>query len=384
MKKATHERVERHPITDELATALIELEGVCKQRGITFKEAAKAISVSPSSLSRARKGESPWRNQQSTTQRIRHWITRPDEIWMLEKYIKDTGTSEAAMARRLNISASTLNMMLTGNYFRNIPRVTGGRVLPKIRDFLWNIQAKTENTSVSFLNTSVAKKIFEVCCLARNDRKKIMLIACRPGTGKTMALKRFQFENPGTILVECHIGMGRNNVLKAVAEVSKVRPGTTTDITLSRLLERFSNSEELIIIDEANHLNRSQLEILRYIKDQTGVGMLLSGTHELLRKLEQGGGDNLEQLADRIKIKVDIKSIKRSDSDIYVGAALPHLNGKLTEDLLSTFYALSDGKMRLLENIVGEAVRIARINQRDIDKQCIEAAWKLCTQTQTN
>lgn len=350
--------------------------------------APQAIAVSPESITRARKGESPWRDQHEVALRIKNWTIRPDEIWMLEKYMKGAGTSQAAMAKMLGIAPSTLNEMLEGIYFRKNRRksgnITGVRVLPKLRDFLWKLESKIENPSASFLKTSVAKKIFEVCYLARDDRKKIMLVACRPGTGKTMALKRFQFENPGIMLVECHIGMGRNKVLRAVAEASKVRPGTTTDITLSRLLERFNNSEELIIIDEANHLNRPQLEILRYIKDQTGVGMLLSGTHELLRKLEQGGGDDLEQLADRIKIKVDIKSIKKSDSNMYVHAVLPHLNGKLTEDLLSSFYALSDGKMRLLENIVGEAARLARINRRDIDKQCIEAAWKLCTQTQTN
>lgn len=385
-------RIKRTPLSQGLSEAMVELEGVLKTRSLNFKDAAEALGVSAESLSRARAGVSAWTNQSHVTSRIRRWITRPDEVWMLEEYMRSHQLSQAGTAKKLNVSPATLSAMLSGEYF-NVPTVTGGRILPRLKEFIWGLKAGIERPEVAFLRTSVAKAVFGVCRVARQDKKKIMLIAANPGTGKTTALKRYQFEHPGTFLVELSCGVGPKQALQRILEAAHLKRGGDAETSRRRLIERFQGTDDLLIIDEANQLKIEGLEILRHIKDVTGVGMVLSGTMELLKKIEAEEDDKLGQLSDRIRIKLKIETITEADASTYIRAALSHVNGKLTDEMITTFYAMSSARrqggrpwvsMRRLENLVEESLRLIRVRKEDLSKEIIQDAWGLCTGIQTN
>lgn len=385
IKVATQPEIQKGPLSTpvvpQLQEALAELEGICRQRGLTRRQVCKHFNWAEETLSRAMHGECRFKDQEFIATRIKQWVTRPEEVWLLETWLKEQNLSISSAAKKLNYSPTMLSAILQGTYFGRT--TSGERVLPKLKEFLWLQKAREENPEVGFLKTSVAKKIFEICNMARRDRKKIYLVAARSGCGKTISFKRFQFENSGTMLIECFHNMGRRRLLQEIAQAAHLKPPQAFSPAFDKVVERLKASEELLIIDEASELNAGELKILRHLKDRTGIGMVISGTLALLKKLEDGAKEDLEQLHDRIKIKVRIEGIKKEDAEMYIKAAAPHLNGQLTETLIKKLYTLSEGKMRQLENILLEGIRIARLNNKCIE-DVVEDAWSLCSMPQGN
>lgn len=130
-------------------------------------------------------------------------------------------------------------------------------------------------------------------------------IVGEPGTGKTQAGKAL-VQRLGAVRICCFQSIS-NKVLALMiyalfaAEGSTSSAGSANSI-MRKLLPLAAG--RLLVVDEANHLRWQQLELLRYLADEAGMGLILIGTDLMTRPFKEGRtATYLAQLASRIGAK---------------------------------------------------------------------------------
>lgn len=123
-----------------------------------------------------------------------------------------------------------------------------------------------------------------------------------PGTGKTWAGK-WLCQELGALRICCVHGISNKALAVRIYEgVTGERGQGSTNSLLARV-EKLA-AGRLLIVDEANHLRWQQLEVLRYLADEAGMGLLLIGTELMDRPFQDGRTATLlAQLASRIGAK---------------------------------------------------------------------------------
>lgn len=127
-------------------------------------------------------------------------------------------------------------------------------------------------------------------------------IVGEPGTGKTLAGKWLAQELGGIRICCSHGITNRALALKVCGAFGEKSLSGSTSMLISQL--EMLVAGKLLIVDEANHLRWQQLELLRYLADEAGMGLLLAGTELMNRPFSDGRTATLlAQLASRIGAK---------------------------------------------------------------------------------
>ena len=148
-------------------------------------------------------------------------------------------------------------------------------------------------------------------------------ITGEPGTGKTWAGK-WLAEKLHAVRICCSYGLSNKALIQKLSEALNGESLSGSTHTLIRTLEKNATGR-LLIVDEANHLRWQQLELLRYLADEAGTGILLIGTVLLERQFAEGRTATLlAQLSSRIGGK-RIKFERLSDLNEITGYMIhPH------------------------------------------------------------
>lgn len=164
------------------------------------------------------------------------------------------------------------------------------------------------------------------------------------GTGKTRAGKAL-VERLGAVRVCCSQGIS-NKVLAAKIHAAfggEKTPGSAN--TLVGKLEAIV-AGKLLVVDEANHLRWQQLELLRYLADEAGMGLILVGTDLMDRPFKDGRtATYLAQLASRIGAK-RVRFERLTALEEVAGYMIqPHF-GKVDKATATTFHKQAKGYWR--------------------------------------
>jgi DNA transposition AAA+ family ATPase len=122
------------------------------------------------------------------------------------------------------------------------------------------------------------------------------------GTGKTRAGK-YLIERLGAVRVCCAQGISNKALVAKIhlALGAEKTPGSANTL-IGKLEELVAG--KLLVVDEVNHLRWQQLELLRYLADEAGMGLILVGTDLMDRPFKEGRtATYLAQLASRIGAK---------------------------------------------------------------------------------
>jgi DNA transposition AAA+ family ATPase len=134
------------------------------------------------------------------------------------------------------------------------------------------------------------------------------------------------------------------------------------------IIDKLKASGRLIIIDEAEHLPYKSLELLRRIYDKAQVGILLVGMPRLIMNLK-GEKRQYAQLYSRVGIATRLNSLGDEDKKAIISSILPNYK--------SVFSTLSDycaGNTRVLTKLLVRAVRIAEINNMEVNEDVLQAS----------
>lgn len=280
----------------------------------------------------------------------------------LKQLQKEKKYSLSHIARALNISSATLHLWVNNNYSGNVKKIDDA-----VTSFLQIEKLRNSRIKLDFIQTSIADDVFEAAktCHVENE---IGVCCGNAGLGKTFAVKKYAIDNPDVILIEADLGYTPRVLFSEIHKKLGFDGCGTIHAMFIDIIDKLKASGRLIIIDEAEHLPYKSLELLRRIYDKAQVGILLVGMPRLIMNLK-GEKRQYAQLYSRVGIAVRLNPLSKEDITSIVSSVIP--NNTSIYPALSEYSA---GNTRVLTKLLVRAVRIAELNNMDVDDDVIQAS----------
>lgn len=289
----------------------------------------------------------------------------------LIEYISTTKRSQAAISKELGVSTTTLSQFLNDCY-------TGVNedVACKIKQFLELERQRQHQTPLPGFTRNLRNTQLVYADLNYlRVTNRISLIIGAAGSGKTTALKHYANDTNGVIYVQADVTKSSpraalNLIVKAMG--IKVR-GTTSDI-LDNLIDELTDTNKLIIIDEAQHLTERSFDTLRALNDRAGVGLVYAGTPDILNRMYGRHEADFDQVHSRIGYicKLNNRYTLEDIESIFK-------DYKLNKTIVKHLYNVSSrkGGLRIAINLFRLANDIAVTSGEPLDIKHLEYAAKV-------
>lgn len=280
----------------------------------------------------------------------------------LKTLLKNKKRSISAVAKAVNFSTATIHLWLNHKYEGNIQKIEEA-----ITHYLEIEELREGKVTLEFVRTSVVDDVYDIAktCHVENE---IGVCYGEAGLGKTFAVKRYAIENSGVVLIEADLGYTPKVLFSELhKKLGFDGIGTIHGMFLD-VVDKLKSSGRLIIVDEAEHLPYKSLELLRRVYDKANVGILLVGMPRLIMNLK-GEKRQYAQLFSRVGISTKINPLTDEDQKTLICKVLPDY-----EPVFKTLSSYSAGNTRVLSKLLVRAVRIAELNNMQINDDVIEAS----------
>lgn len=216
----------------------------------------------------------------------------------LTEYLSRTGQTQAAVSRRISLSTATISQFLSSSY-------TGDNeeVAMKIGSFL-DLQEMREDyiDAPAFTDQLRNTRKINIALDYVFANRCMGVVAGVSGCGKTTALKNYQKIMNGVVYIQADATKWSPcSILKLILKsMGTSYKGSASDI-LDKLVEEFSGTDKLIIIDEAQHLKPKAFDTLRALNDRAEVGVVYAGTPDIINRMIGGRKkEDFDQVYSRI------------------------------------------------------------------------------------
>lgn len=294
--------------------------------------------------------------------------------WLEERKVTNADTqrvSQAALARMARIGVSTFSQILNGTY-----ATSPTKMLEQVMSAIRHVDQQAEDI-LPPVETSVFKLVQTACTMARRNRN-FSVFSAYVGTGKTFALKYYAKQNANTFMIEADPTMTPQTIVKELAKAI-VGPDVagTNYVVFQAIVSELSNTDSLLIIDEAETLTPKQLEIVRRLRDKSNIGVVLSGTEYLngLIKPEHG---QFDQIRSRSGFWPEIvRKITKEDSAALIQAGFP--GEDVSDEVIERMVQYSAGSARMLvEGLIANVHQFRKGRELDVKLVDAIASQALC------
>jgi DNA transposition AAA+ family ATPase len=266
----------------------------------------------------------------------------------LRDYLEATKLSQSAVAKGIGVAGSAISSYLKGRYPGDVP------ALEKRLEKYLDLQEERLETGVSDSRQVVRTAAYTQIqgFLHQVQRRGRFGIAFgNAGTGKTTALRAYADDNPGlSLLIEADHGYTARTLFAELCDRLNLEQRGGLHDLLTRVVDKLSGSQRLIIVDEAEHLPYRALELIRRVRDKAGVGVVLAGMPRLLRNL-RGDAHHFAQLYSRINARLSIPALSEDDIGALVKARIGR--ARLDESFLPAAAKACKHNARVLDNLLG-------------------------------
>jgi len=280
----------------------------------------------------------------------------------LKELIKTKKYTLAYVAKAINVSNATLHLWLKNDYKGNVQKVNYA-----VANFIEIEKLRENKITIDFVKTSIVSDIYDVAKICHVENE-IGVCYGNAGLGKTFAVKKYAIDNPEVILVEADMGYSPKVLFSEIHKKLGFDGYGTIHGMFLDIIDKLKSSGRLIIVDEAEHLPYKSLELLRRIYDKAQVGILLVGMPRLIMNLK-GEQRQYAQLYSRVGIAKQLNALNEEDKKAIISTVIP--NPTPIYPLLSQY---SGGNTRVLTKLLVRAVRIAQINNNEVDEDAVQAS----------
>ena len=198
------------------------------------------------------------------------------------QYIKSNNMSNRKFADKIDVAESTFSRYMKGDY------PNPAAIDDKIREFLEKEEKRNSSfikDSVGFAMTTISKKIINVLEYSY-IQKVISCIYGDAGIGKTYTTKNWIANRNDIYFVTVTPTFATPRpFLKLLASKLKTSKTGSQDEVYLEIIEKLEGTDKMIIIDEAQHLTKKTLEIIRSINDSTSTAITLIGNELIYNKM---------------------------------------------------------------------------------------------------
>lgn len=211
------------------------------------------------------------RDRKLSTEQIFEVVAR------FESFCTTYGITAAQVARESGYSASVLSQWAGNTYKGNVDAVTHA-----LNDWMERESRRQQaRRPKDYIKTWVAEDVRTVVYQA-DKRCMMAAIVCPAGSGKTKVLKALTEEMRG-LYVYCEPEMRVRDLYRAIAMSLGWRLYNATKGELRRyIIEKLTGTNRILFLDEAHQL-KNQIGSLRGIHDEARVPIIMAGTDEILR-----------------------------------------------------------------------------------------------------
>lgn len=258
-------------------------------------------------------------------------ITFTEAVQWIRDYMAGRNLSQAAMARKLDISGGALCSYLGGKY------TSPERITEKVAELMKLQEEKTLAPGVpGFTETTVTRMVRQAIAYA-HMRGVVSVAYGDAGVGKTTAVSQYLQENQlavGITIMPTYSSLTGVNEL--LSEALGVRERTDRKIT-REVIDKLKGSGRVIVVDEAQHLTIRAIEHLRSISDVAEVGVCFVGNERIYTNLIGKHRSECAQLFSRIGVRKVVTVDTNTREDIY------HIFGRagMDEGSLEILYRIS-------------------------------------------
>ena len=256
--------------------------------------------------------------------------TGSDVLARVKALLEQSTVTQAQIAKEIGVSGSTVNQLLNGNY-----KADPTAMVQKLANWLTARDQRADAPrDPGFVMTETAKQIMADMGYALTTQS-IVIIHGISGVGKTTALREFQRQNNNVwvittspsratmteCLYELAMELGMDNAPRLRGPLARA------------LRRRLRNTKGLIVVDEADHVDRPTLEELRILAEEVEVGLVLVGNSRVYTQLTGGPrSEDFARLFSRIAMKRALTKAKKAD--VLAFASAWNITGAAELDLL--------------------------------------------------
>lgn len=286
----------------------------------------------------------------------------------LAGYIAKNKAIQSRVAKELGVSKATLSLFLSGSYTGN------NEELAKSAEQFMNMGAARQATA----------KAPEICLAVGNTveieekariahvQNTIVLIYGPAGCGKTTALEHYAQSNNGVIYAQADVTTNSPRcvlklILSALGEEAK---GSSADM-MRFVLGKLTDTNRLLIIDEAQHLTEKSFDALRAINDKAHIGIVYAGNPSILKRMYGRQEEEYDQVYSRTIYRCRLSNFYSLEDieNIYSGY-------EISKECLKYLYQISrrKGGLRLMVNQCRIAQNIALAMNEEFSVEHLEEA----------
>lgn len=217
---------------------------------------------------------------------------------LLIDYINKTGQSQAAIAKKIGISAATVSQFLNESYIGDNTeiafKIDSFIYLQEMREKYIKAPKFTDKLRNTCKITAALDYVYANRCTG--------VVSGVSGCGKTTALKNYQKIANGVVYIQADATKWSPcSVLKLISKaLGEPCKGSSSD-TLDKLIDKLSGTDKLIIIDEAQHLTARAFDTLRVLNDRAEIGVIYAGTPDIIKRMTVGRStEEFDQVYSRI------------------------------------------------------------------------------------
>lgn len=228
-------------------------------------------------------------------------------------YIKQTGVTQAHFGRLVGVAESTMSRWLKGTY--PAPETIDA----KVKDFLDKEEVResiTETSDIGFVMTGISKSVWQALDYGRIQRT-ISVIYGDAGIGKTRTMREWSKDKSDVIVVTANPAVkSPKGFFKMLARSLKTASQGSLDDLVLDIMDKLMMSDQTIVIDEAQHLVRETLELVRSINDANDTAIILMGNEIIYSKMIGKQQAEFAQLFTRIGMRKHLLTDSFVESDI--------------------------------------------------------------------
>lgn len=283
-----------------------------------------------------------------------------------KNFLGETNLSQRQASLNMGKPASAISMWLNDKYPGNLAEVEDS-----VRRYLKRERNRRILKKPGIVQTENYKRIWAVISIA-HESKFIGLITGDAGTGKTVASESYSAENPAISFYILVNGLTTKKIiLQQLAEALKIDAKGTENDLAHRVSMELLEGDYVVIIDQADYLKGSVLEMLRHVvMDKGHSGLVYIGLSKLIYQLDNIRDDH-EQITSRIGIFYQTNPMKDSDAAKIMKTLWPTIATDATKEAAK----FANGSYRVLANLIENIQRTLINNKLDFpDIEVVDAA----------
>jgi DNA transposition AAA+ family ATPase len=166
--------------------------------------------------------------------------------------------SQAKAAQALGYSSGVISAYKSRTYNGAVKNLED-----KIEAWLKREARRLEKVDIPTAETSVMDQVRKAATIAQDDADIAVIVGGDAGTGKTTALRRYEAESHSAFLIEVDPSFTKNVLVTEIARALGVDVKGGMTVVIGRIVEALRERDAVLIIDEADYLSDSSLELVR-------------------------------------------------------------------------------------------------------------------------